>query len=63
VPRQATGCGLPYYQVEPVYNSDTENNQVEPEQNDSIENYIRETEMPRDSSNNSQVISSGSYDN
>ena len=63
VPRQATGCGLPYYQVEPVYNSDTENNQVEPEQNDSNENYIRETEMPRDSSNNSQVISSGSYDN
>jgi len=65
VPRQATGCGLPYYQVEPVYNSDTENNQAEPEQNDSIENYIREseTEMPRDSSNNSQVISSGSYDN
>lgn len=65
VPRQATGCGLPYYQVEPVYNSDTENNQAVPEQNDSIENYIREseTEMPRDSSNNSQVISSGSYDN
>jgi len=65
VPRQATGCGLPYYQVEPVYNSDTENNQAEPEQKDSIENYIREseTEMPRDSSNNSQVISSGSYDN
>ena len=65
VPRQATGCGLPYYQVEPVYNSDTENNQPVSEQNDSIENYIREseTEMPRDSSNNSQVISSGSYDN
>ncbi|MGE8562000.1 MAG: penicillin-binding transpeptidase domain-containing protein, partial [Acinetobacter sp.] len=65
VPRQATGCGLPYYQVEPVYNSDTENNQAAPEQDDSIENYIREseTEMPRDSSNNSQVISSGSYNN
>lgn len=65
VPRQATGCGLPYYQVEPVYNSDTENNQAAPEQNDSIENYIREseTEMPRDSSNNGQIISSGSYNN
>jgi penicillin-binding protein 1B len=65
VPRQATACGLPHYQVEPGYNSDTESNQAAPAENDSIENYIREseTEMPSDSTNNSQVISSGSYDN
>ena len=65
VPRQATACGLPHYQVEPVYNSDTENNQAAPVENDNIENYIREseTEMQRDLSNNSQIISSGSYNN
>ncbi|OTG66210.1 penicillin-binding protein 1B [Acinetobacter sp. ANC 4470] len=65
VPRQATGCGLPHYQVEPVYNPDTENNQAPADQNDSIENYIREseTEMQRDLPSNEKVISSGSYDN
>ncbi|OTG95202.1 penicillin-binding protein 1B [Acinetobacter sp. ANC 4654] len=65
VPRQATGCGLPHYQVEPVYTPDTENNQAPANQNDSIENYIREseTEMQRDLPSNEKVISSGGYDN
>lgn len=65
VPRQATSCGLPHYQVEPVYNPDTENNQAPTDSNDSIENYIREseTQMQQDLSNNTQVISRGRYDN
>ncbi|SDY48235.1 penicillin-binding protein 1B [Acinetobacter kyonggiensis] len=65
VPREATGCGLPHYQVEPVYTPDTENNQAPADQNDSIENYIREseTEMQRDLPSNEKVISSGGYDN
>lgn len=65
VPPEATGCGLPHYQVEPVYNPDTENNQAPADQNDSIENYIREseTEMQRDLPSNEKVISSGGYDN
>lgn len=65
VPREATGCGLPHYQVEPVNTPDTENNQAPADQNDSIENYIREseTEMQRDLPSNEKVISSGGYDN
>ena len=65
VPRQATACGLPHYQVEPTYTPNTENPATPTDQNDSIENYIREseTEMQRDLSNNTEVISSGSYDN
>ena len=64
IPRQATSCGLPHYQVEPTYNPDTENNQAPADQDDSIENYIREseTEMQNDLSDNSQFISSGRYD-
>lgn len=65
VPRQATACGLPHYQVEPVYNPDTENTQAPVDPNDSIENYIREseTEMQHDLSGNTQIISSGRYEN
>ncbi|MBJ9984829.1 penicillin-binding protein 1B [Acinetobacter sp. S40] len=64
VPRQATMCGLPHYQVEPAYNSDTENGDTNPSSNDSIDNYIRDSEdqMQNDLSNN-RVISSGSYSN
>ncbi len=64
MPRQATACGLPNYQVEPAYNPDTENKQVPVDQNDSIGNYIREseTETQNEDSTN-QVISSGSYNN
>ena len=64
VPRQATVCGLPHYQVEPTYNSDTENGDTSAPANDSMDNYIRDSEdqMQNDVSNN-RVISSGSYSN
>ncbi len=64
VPRQATVCGLPHYQVEPTYNSDTENGDTSAPANDSMDNYIRDSEdqMQNDLSNN-RVISSGSYSN
>ncbi|MEQ1104546.1 penicillin-binding protein 1B [Acinetobacter ursingii] len=63
-PRQATVCGLPHYQVEPTYNSDTENGDTSAPANDSMDNYIRDSEdqMQNDLSNN-RVISSGSYSN
>ncbi|OTG61176.1 penicillin-binding protein 1B [Acinetobacter sp. ANC 4204] len=63
IPRKATACGLPHYQVEPTYNPETDGNQATPEQGDSIDNYIRESEsnMQRNLENDTQVISSGSY--
>ncbi|QSG83670.1 penicillin-binding protein 1B [Acinetobacter indicus] len=64
VPRQATACGLPHYQVEPVYNPDTEYYQAVPESSDSIENYIQESEAEMErqlSENDARIISSGSY--
>ncbi|MDV2468622.1 penicillin-binding protein 1B [Acinetobacter chinensis] len=66
IPRRATACGLPHYQVEPVYNPDTESTQLPAQQEDRIENYIRESEadMGRELSNSdNRVISSGSYNN
>lgn len=66
IPRRATACGLPHYQVEPVYNPDTESTQPPAQQEDRIENYIRESEadMGRELSNSdNRVISSGSYNN
>ncbi|WP_173911185.1 penicillin-binding protein 1B [Acinetobacter sp. Marseille-Q1618] len=65
VPRQATACGMPHYQVEPTYIPDTENNPPTDNSNDSIENYIRESEsnMDQDLNNQGRVISSGSYQN
>ena len=63
VPRKATACGLPHYQVEPTYNPETDGYQATPEQGDSIDNYIRESEsnMQRNLEDEMQVISSGSY--
>ena len=63
IPRKATACGLPHYQVEPTYNPETDGNQATPEQGDSIDNYIRESEsnMQRNLEDETQVISSGSY--
>ena len=63
VPRKATACGLPHYQVEPTYNPETDGYQATPEQGDSIDNYIRESEsnMQRNLEDETQVISSGSY--
>ncbi|PJG43783.1 penicillin-binding protein [Acinetobacter tandoii] len=66
VPRRATACGFPHYQVEPVYTPDTEMNQNPSAQPDSMDNYIRESEndMQNDLDQNSgRVISSGSYAN
>ncbi|MCO8057969.1 penicillin-binding protein 1B [Acinetobacter towneri] len=63
VPRQATACGFSHYQVEPVYQPDTETQQTAPETSDSIENYIRETEPVTDDNTDGRVISSGSYIN
>ena len=61
IPRQATECGLPNYQVEPVNNSDTELNGNSTNQSDSIENYIRESESTDE--NGGRVISSGTFSN
>lgn len=64
IPKRATPCGLPHYQVEPTYipEAQMEPNTAPP---DEIENFIRESEsdMEQDFSNsNSRIISSGSYD-
>ena len=64
IPKRATPCGLPHYQVEPTYipEAQMEPNTAPP---DEIENFIRESEsdMEQDLSNsNSRIISSGSYD-
>ena len=65
VPNRATACGMPHYQVEPTYMPDTQNNASQPSSNDSIENYIRDSEsdMQQDLDSNGRVISSGSYQN
>ncbi|WP_111859709.1 penicillin-binding protein 1B [Acinetobacter sp. CFCC 10889] len=65
VPRQATACGMPHYQVEPTYIPDTQNNPPADNSNDSIENYIRESEsnMDQDLNGQGRVISSGRYQN
>lgn len=63
VPKRATPCGLPHYQVEPTYIPEA---QVDPNAMpaDEIENFIRESEneMEQDLSNNGRVISSGSFE-
>src|SRR5690606_24360847 len=62
VPRRATACGLPHYQVEPTYVPETNAEEIPAE--DSIDQYIREseTEMERDlNTNATRVLSSGSY--
>ncbi len=64
IPKRATACGLPHYQVEPTYIPDTQTPPETDSSEDSIENYIRESEsdMEQDLSNsNNRVISSGSF--
>lgn len=64
IPKRATACGLPHYQVEPTYTPDTQTTSETDPSEDSIENYIRESEgeMEQELSNsNSRVISSGSF--
>lgn len=65
IPRRATACGLPHYQVEPVYSPDTEYNDASAPKEDSIDTYIRESESEMDqdlSISKGRVISSGSFD-
>ena len=64
IPKRATACGLPHYQVEPTYNPDTQTPPETEPSEDSIENYIRESESEMEqelSNSNSRVISSGSF--
>lgn len=64
IPRRATACGLPHYQVEPTYSPDTQTHPETAPSEDSIENYIRESESEMEqelSNSNSRVISSGSF--
>ena len=63
VPQQATACGLPNYQTEPM-NSDGTDSTSNTNQGDSTDQYIHESEnqMQNDlSQNQNKVISSGSY--
>lgn len=65
VPRRATECGMPNYQVDPNYNPDTQNSASSVNSDDNMENYIRESEsqMEQDLSavpSNGTIISSGS---
>ncbi|MDN8157066.1 hypothetical protein QZJ94_18740, partial [Acinetobacter baumannii] len=57
-------CGAPYYQVDPTYTPQSDNTIPEP-QDDNTDSYIRESEnqMEQDLSNNTRIISSGSYNN
>jgi penicillin-binding protein 1B len=66
VPNRATACGQSQYEVQPQpYTSDTETPQETAPQNDSLDNYIRESDSgtEQDSSDNPRVISSGSFNN
>jgi len=64
VPHRATPCGAPYYQVDPTYAPQSDNT-APASQPDNSDSYIRESEsqMEQDLSNNTRVISSGSYNN
>lgn len=59
VPRNATECGLPHYQVDPVYDPNTQDPNSATEDSDSIENYIHESES--NNTENGRVISSGNF--
>jgi penicillin-binding protein 1B len=68
VPTHATPCGMPNYDTDPDYNPDTQNEVPSSPSDDSIENYIRESEneIQRDltnAQNNGRVISAGNFDN
>ncbi len=64
VPHRATPCGAPYYQVDPTYAPQSDNT-APASQPDNSDSYIRESEsqMEQDLSNDTRVISSGSYNN
>ena len=60
LPNQATACGISHYATEP-YTIDSE--PAETEEMDEISRYIQETEteIERDLSSETRIISSGSY--
>ncbi|MDI9712476.1 hypothetical protein QM261_18280, partial [Acinetobacter baumannii] len=62
VPHRATPCGVLNYQVNPTYTSKSDNSSREL-QDDNNNSYIRESDnqMDQDLSNNTRIISSGSY--
>ncbi len=65
VPRRATPCGLPNYEVEPTYIPEHPVDSNPPPANDS-DNYIEDSEsnMEQDlSDSNTRIISSGSFQN
>ncbi|TXJ06718.1 MAG: penicillin-binding protein 1B [Acinetobacter sp.] len=69
IPRQATSCGLPHYQVEPEYSEqsyDEFGNPASPTpsrrpNDDAIENFIRESEPTQPTEQKPQVLSQGGY--
>ena len=65
VPNRATACGSSHYNVEPDYVPDQQPSSSQTISNDSIENYIRESESnsSEDSNSSGHIISSGSYQN
>ena len=65
VPNRATACGSSHYNVKPDYVPDQQSSSSQTISNDSIENYIRESESnsPEDNNSSGRVISSGSYQN
>lgn len=63
VPRRATACALPYYQIDPNQTSIPASEHID--RTEDIDNYIRESEnqIENDLSQTGRVISSGRFDN
>jgi penicillin-binding protein 1B len=64
IPKRATACSQSQYEVQP-YTSDTEATQEPAPQSDNLENLIRESEnnSDQDTSNQTRIVSSGSFTN
>ena len=64
IPKRATACSQSQYEVQP-YTSDTEATQEPAPQGDNLENLIRESEnnTDQDTSNQTRIVSSGSFTN
>ena len=64
IPKRATACSQSQYEVQP-YTSDTEATQEPAPQGDNLENLIRESEnnSDQDTSNQTRIVSSGSFTN
>ncbi|KAA8734751.1 penicillin-binding protein 1B [Acinetobacter qingfengensis] len=59
IPRQATACALPYYQVEP--SSADVSNDSEQSTPDTIEHWIRDSDSNSSQANQPDIISQGGY--